>query len=94
MIVNGTLNSLPNSQFSIEFFGSPQCDPSGFGEGNTFLGQLIVTTDAAGNASFKAKVAAVPAGSSVTATATHLQTMNTSEFSACTIATRSPNGSR
>ena len=55
---------------------------------------IVVTTDAAGNASFKAKVAAVPAGSSVTATATHLQTMNTSEFSACTIATRSPNSSR
>ncbi len=85
--VSGTLNSLPNSQFSLEFFSNPQCDPSGYGEGANFLGNVTVTTDASGNAAFQATVAPAPAGSSITATATHLSTGNTSEFSACQIAT-------
>lgn len=81
--VNGTFNSLPNSQFSLEFFSSPQCDPSGYGEGRTFLGNVNVTTDSAGNASFQATVAPAPVSSAITSTATHVATGNTSEFSAC-----------
>jgi hypothetical protein len=87
--VTGTLNSLPNSQFSLEFFASPQCDPSGFGEGATFLGSLTVTTDSSGNTPFQAVVSSAPVGSAITATATQLSTGNTSEFSACQTATGS-----
>jgi hypothetical protein len=87
--VTGTLNSLPNSQFSLEFFSSPRCDSSGFGEGAIFLGSRTVTTDSSGNASFTATVAPAPAGSSITATATHLARGDTSEFSACQLATAS-----
>ncbi len=80
--IQGTLDSLPATTFAIEFFASPSCDPSGNGEGQTFLGEASVTTDAFGKASFQVLV---PFGSGhqvVTATATD-PAGNTSEFSAC-----------
>jgi CSLREA domain-containing protein len=41
--INGRLNSTPSTRdrtrtFIIQFFSSPQKDPSGFGEGQTFIG--------------------------------------------------------
>ncbi|HEX8073006.1 MAG TPA: LamG-like jellyroll fold domain-containing protein [Pyrinomonadaceae bacterium] len=81
--VQGTLNSTPNTQFRIEFFSNPACDPSGNGEGQTFLGTTTVTTDGAGNAAISATLAAAVAGGQVvTATATD-PAGNTSEFSPC-----------
>ena len=51
--VQGTFNSLPQvATFSIEIFGNTACDPSGNGEGQTFLAATNVTTDASGNATF------------------------------------------
>lgn len=79
--VSGTLNSRPNTTYRIEVFSSPACDPSGFGEGQRFLGATSVTTDASGNASFTF-AATIGASDFVTATATD-PTNNTSEFSAC-----------
>ncbi|HEY3027403.1 MAG TPA: hypothetical protein VGJ55_14735, partial [Pyrinomonadaceae bacterium] len=43
--IEGTLNSSPNTQFRIEFFANDACHLSGFGEGKTFLGAGVVTTD-------------------------------------------------
>ena len=48
--VTGSLNSIPNGTFRIEFFGNTACDASGNGEGATFLGATSVTTDGTGNA--------------------------------------------
>jgi hypothetical protein len=79
--VIGTLNSTPNRTFRIEFFSSPAADPSGFGEGRVFLGVIEVTTDGAGNAAIAATLPAVAVGSVITATATDLTALNTSEFS-------------
>lgn len=87
--ISGSLNSLPNTEFRLEFFSSAQCDPSGHGEGAIFLGAHTVTTDASGNATFTAVVAPAAVGSSITATATQSATGNTSEFSACQIAAQS-----
>ncbi|HTE06631.1 MAG TPA: hypothetical protein VK824_10575, partial [Planctomycetota bacterium] len=82
--VSGTLDSLPQQSFSLEFFASAACDPSGFGEGQSFLGALAVTTDGAGHAAFTGSFSAPPgSGSFVSATATQVQSGNTSEFSAC-----------
>jgi hypothetical protein len=80
--IDGTLDSTPSTSFRIELFSSPSCDPSGAGEGKTFLGFTDVTTDDAGHATFSSPVAAVPAGQAVTATATSA-THDTSEFSTC-----------
>jgi hypothetical protein len=81
--IQGTLDSLPATTFAIEFFGSPSCDPSDYGEGQTFLGEASVTTDAFGKASFQMSVPSGSGNQVVTATATD-PAGNTSEFSACT----------
>ena len=87
--VQGTLDSSPSAQYAIELFASPSCDPSGFGEGATFLGSTTATTDSSGHASFsKSLPAGVSASARVTATATQLSTGDTSEFSACLVATQ------
>lgn len=68
----------------IEFFSSPQCDPSGFGEGQTFLGSTTVLTDGAGIALFDVTLpVGVAPAQDITATATVFATNDTSEFSNC-----------
>jgi hypothetical protein len=83
-IIGGTLNSTPNTTFTVQFFSSPEADTSsGYGEGKTFAGeQTSVTTDENGDASFSIRVARskAPVGSVVTSTATDSDG-NTSEFS-------------
>ncbi|HED64475.1 MAG TPA: hypothetical protein ENJ09_02860 [Planctomycetes bacterium] len=81
--VSGQLDSEPNTNFGIEFFGSSQCDWSGYGQGEVFLGSTAVLTDAAGNAGISVSLGAVPVGWYVTATATREPSGDTSEFSAC-----------
>ncbi|MGI9106685.1 MAG: FG-GAP-like repeat-containing protein, partial [Pyrinomonadaceae bacterium] len=85
--VQGTLNSTPSAQFTIEFFTNAACDAAGNGEGQVFLGSTSVTTDANGDAVIDATLSSsTSAGQSVTATATDAAN-NTSEFSACTAVT-------
>jgi uncharacterized repeat protein (TIGR01451 family)/CSLREA domain-containing protein len=81
LTIVGTLNSKPLGVYKVQFFLSPACDPSGAGEGQTFLGEGSVVTDASGIASFNLSFVDVP-GSVVTATATD-PLGNTSEFSFC-----------
>jgi len=82
--VAGTLGSSALDSFTLEFFASPACDPTGFGQGEMFLGSTSVTTDAAGNAGFDVLLpVAAPDGWVLTATATLEPLGATSEFSAC-----------
>jgi len=82
--IQGTLNSTPSTSFRIQFFANTQCDPSGFGQGETFVAETFLATDANCNLSFSVPVfPAIPGGQFVTATATALSTGDTSEFSAC-----------
>jgi parallel beta-helix repeat protein len=79
--IGGSLHSTSRTTFTLDFFVSPTADPSGFGEGRTFLGSSSVTTDASGNASFGFGFPGfAPGRSVVTATATD-PAGNTSEFS-------------
>ncbi len=81
--VQGTLNSNPSTTFTLEFFSSSSCDPSGNGEGRVFLGSASAMTNVSGNATFNVNlVASASSGESITATATNPQG-DTSEFSAC-----------
>lgn len=81
--IGGTLNSTPSTTFRVEFFSNTACDPSGFGEGQSFLGATTVNTDAGGNAAFAGLVFALPGGQLfITSTATD-PVGNTSEFSQC-----------
>lgn len=80
--VNGTLNSAPNTKFSVEFFSNDVPDQSGYGEGQNYLGALSVTTDANGNAGFTGSFAGLSVGQCVSTTAID-PANNTSEFSLC-----------
>jgi CSLREA domain-containing protein len=81
--ISGTLNSTPNANgFRLEFFASDADPKNGVPEGQLFLGDATVNTDADGNASFSVTVPGTArAGQLVTATATDPGN-NTSEFSA------------
>jgi hypothetical protein len=78
--VTGTLNSIPNQTYRVEFFASANGNSSGYGEGQTFLGFQDVTTDADGNATIDVTLSGASAGQVITATATDTNG-NTSEFS-------------
>ena len=81
--ISGTLNSSSSADFRVEFFSNSVCDPSGYGEGETYLGFVTSTTDGSGDAAFTESISAsVSPSHSITATATDTQG-NTSEFSAC-----------
>ncbi len=91
--ISGFLFSQASQSYRIEFFYSSQCDPSGSGEGENYLGGatntpvgfITVTTDLIGLASFSPTFNnfVAPAGTFLTATATRLSTGDTSEFSGC-----------
>jgi hypothetical protein len=81
--INGDLHSTISTEFRLEFFANDTCDPSGFGEGERFLGSTMVKTGLDGNASFIfSEVTTVSPGRWITATATDPNN-NTSEFSEC-----------
>jgi hypothetical protein len=70
--VPGNLTSTASSTYRLDFYTSPTADSSGAGEGRTYLGNISVTTNAGGTASFTfTSTATLPAGAIVTATATN-----------------------
>jgi hypothetical protein len=81
--VTGMLGSAPNRTYRIEFFSSPAADPSGYGEGATYRGFLLVDTDGNGDSpSFTFDLAVqLLLGEVVTATAFDTVGGDTSEFS-------------
>ncbi len=91
--IMGTLTSAPSTTFTLEFFASATGDPSGFGEGQFFVGNASVTTNGSGNASFTTQLAsAIPDGYVVSATATD-PLGNSSEFSATRVVASMDDGS-
>ena len=82
--IGGSLHSTPSSNFTLDFYGSEDCDGSGYGEGQVYLGEAFVSTDASGDATFNVVLPMdVPEGWVVTATATLEPLGATSEFSEC-----------
>jgi hypothetical protein len=80
-VISGTLHSTASTTFRIEFFANETADPSGHGQGKTFLGFANVTTNGSGDATISATVTAATTGQAISATATD-SAGNTSEFSA------------
>ncbi|MCU0497257.1 MAG: CSLREA domain-containing protein [Anaerolineae bacterium] len=78
--IDGTFNSVPNLTFTIEFFANAAADPSGFGEGEIYLGSATVTTDSAGDTTFVTTLGVSTLGQLITATASRVNG-DTSEFS-------------
>ncbi|HEX7830206.1 MAG TPA: Calx-beta domain-containing protein, partial [Thermoanaerobaculia bacterium] len=78
--ISGSLSSTPSTAYVIRIFSNTAADPSGFGEGETFVTSVNVTTNAGGTAAFNITTAGAPAGTYVSATATSAGG-DTSEFS-------------
>ena len=86
MTLTGNLPAAPSQTYVVEFFASRAPSPSGYGEGQWYLGSVRVTTDATGNAPFTARLPVRGIGwdaghAYFTATATSTATGSTSEFS-------------
>jgi hypothetical protein len=83
LFIEGALDSIASSDFILDFYASPVCDPSGNGEGEVYLGSQPVTTDVNGDIAFTAHLLGdLQDGWVVTATATDVGG-STSEFSPC-----------
>ena len=70
--IDGTFNSRPNYMYRLEFFANTNADPSGFGEGETFVAATVVQTDANGDAAFSVGYSPVSGQPYITATATNI----------------------
>ncbi len=80
--IQGSLKSIPNTTFQIDFFSNAAVDPSGNGEGAQFINSASVNTNSNGDATINVTFpVGLPAGRIVTATASD-PNGNTSEFSA------------
>jgi titin len=81
-LIQGVLHSALNATFTLDFYASATPNPSKHGEGQHFLGSLVVTTDPlTGNVQFQAEVGPTTrAAQVISATATD-SGGDTSEFS-------------
>ena len=80
--IQGTLTSIANTTFLIQFFTSQVPDPSGHGQGQTYVGSATVTTNGMGTATISYSPSTLLAATAwVTATATNTETGDTSQFS-------------
>ena len=80
LTVSGTLNSISNATYRLEFFHTADFTPANQPQAGRFLGSTNVTTDTNGNATFSVTFATNIAAGFITATATD-STGNTSEVS-------------
>lgn len=80
LAIEGFLEAAPATEYRIELFSSPAFDPTGVGEGASYLGAQVITTDGGGHATFAVSLPAAGGDAFVTATATS-PAGDTSEFS-------------
>jgi photosystem II stability/assembly factor-like uncharacterized protein len=80
--IQGSLKSVPNTTFQIDFYSNVAVDPSGNGEGAQFFNMTSINTNGNGDATINVTFpTALATGRVITATATD-PNGNTSEFSA------------
>lgn len=71
----GTVNTEPNATFVLDFYANDDPDPSGYGEGEHFVGSTTVRTDVLGNATIDVLLPAddaVTSGTTITANTTKI----------------------
>lgn len=77
--IQGTLDSAPSVSYTVDLFGNPSGDdPSGYGQGEVYLGSTTCSTDAGGHCAWTLSAAGLQPSPSATATD---PSNNTSEFS-------------
>jgi hypothetical protein len=60
--VKGSLAAGASQTYTVDFFSNTAADASGYGQGQTFIGWAVVTTDVNGAGDFTAALDGVPAG--------------------------------
>ena len=81
LVIEGSLNSTPNSTFRLDFWLNNTASPSGYGEGQFYLGSSYLTVNGSGTENFAVGFAVSAVYTQfVTATVTD-QSGNSSEFS-------------
>jgi hypothetical protein len=80
LAIQGFLDARPWTEYRVELFSSVGFDATGVGEGQHYLGAVVVTTPASGRGTFSVALPAVGGELFVTATATS-PGLDTSEFS-------------
>jgi CSLREA domain-containing protein len=84
LLVTVFIGSKPNNLYRVHYYANDACDPSGSGEGETYLGNGLALTNASGQATLTHTLtASVDLDDEITATATDMATYDTSEFSPC-----------
>jgi parallel beta-helix repeat protein len=78
----GKLRSRANTQYRVEYFQTPACHSSGFGQGRSYIGHEVLMTNGAGEASLGFLGSNGQNSGFVTATATDPDG-NTSEYGNC-----------
>jgi Bacterial Ig-like domain (group 3)/Right handed beta helix region/Bacterial Ig-like domain len=78
-MITGSLTGAPNQTFTIQFFSNATADPTGYGQGQTFVGLTTTRTNSSGTATFTFFAAGNLGGQMLSATATDASG-NTSEF--------------
>ena len=78
--IYGTLNSAPNHRYLVDVYRNTTPDPSGYGQGQVYMGSANLATDAGGNGFFAMSATGSFTGQSFTATATDGNTGDSSEF--------------
>lgn len=51
-LVEGSYDGLPKQVFTMDYYANQTADPSGYGEGQTWIGSMNFTTDASGHVTF------------------------------------------
>ena len=89
--VSGSIEG-PTGDYYVEFFKNDACDPSTFGEGETYVGFAQASISEIGASFSGSTFPGVAAGDVLTATLTGASTNNTSEFSNCVTVTAAGEG--
>jgi len=82
--IQGSLNSIPDQDFIIDFYSNVTPDATNYGEGEDWIGATTIHTNSStGSISFNVTLPSVtvPGGYYITATATYDNANDTSEFS-------------
>ena len=79
--VGGTLSATPDTDYRIEVFSSSTASVTGYGEGETYLGFIDVTTDAAGDAVWSFSTPVLTNATDFFSATSTSQSEGTSEFS-------------
>jgi parallel beta-helix repeat protein len=85
--VAGFLESAAGVSYRLDLYENDVCDPSGYGEGSRFLGSQEIVANTSPSPYLEFINVAVTPGKLITATATNLDTHDTSELSQCFAAT-------